>query len=60
MRTAGEQLGQRFGAEAQDIFNGALELGLTALLTLQPTDVDIEAEEADERRKKARKKKGKK
>ena len=60
MRTAGEQLGQRFGPEAQDIFNGALELGLTALLTLQPTDVDIEAEEADERRKKARKKKGKK
>ena len=37
-----------------------LELGLTALLTLQPTDVDIEAEEADDEGKKARKKKGKK
>lgn len=35
MRTAGEQLGHRFGPDAQEIFDSALTMGTAGLLSLQ-------------------------
>ena len=54
MRRAGEQLGQRYGAEAQDLFNGALDIGVAALVSIEPSEVD------DDEYKAAKKKRGRK
>jgi hypothetical protein len=44
LRSSGEQLGHRFGPDAQEVFNGALDVAVGALLSIQPTiAVDEEA-----------------
>lgn len=55
MRRAGEQLGQRYGAEAQDLFNGALDIGVAALVSIEPSEVEDE-EYAAAKKKAGRKK----
>lgn len=50
MRTAGEQLGHRFGPDAQEIFNDAITTGCAALLSIgsQAETVEVALQEAAE------------